>query len=131
VSIVKTRQVPGDMPPIIAGDFNCHAWNQRSRNLIYGDFREAAGMNEVLVVFVGRPKSFLKAPGIWQTSWPSSSLKAAIDVRGQSLGIWNGEQLYEWTDHRMATAALTADLSLSPAEVDWPRDTSSSGGCWP
>jgi hypothetical protein len=134
VAVVRFNYVPGDMPPVIAGDFNCESWSPSTRNIIFADFVEAAGTNGVLGAFVGRPQSFPAAGGVWHVErLPGSvaELNGPIDVRGSLLGEYGGETLYELTDHGMATVTLTAKLDVRPADVTWPHRPGSAPGCWP
>lgn len=136
VELIDESYVAGDMAPVVAGDFNCGSWNEMTRGVITEGFREASGVNGVLLVFVGRPENFPAAPGVWTADpWPDpgagiAGLRGWIDVRGEYLGRYDDESLYQWTDHPMATVTLTANLDPTSEEAAWPNPASTVNGCW-
>jgi endonuclease/exonuclease/phosphatase family metal-dependent hydrolase len=96
LAAVRSWYVPGDMPPVIVGDFNCATWNAETQAAMLQQFVDVtAGLNEVVRIYVGRPQAFPAAWPLWQP--PAKGDARLIDV---------GKP--EYTDHNTPVATVRA-----------------------
>jgi endonuclease/exonuclease/phosphatase family metal-dependent hydrolase len=110
-----------DLPPVLAGDFNCGGWNRRIRELIYEYFYEASQRPTVDLVFVGRPQRWVGSGGVILPVEPREGQPPS--------GQYDPGDL---SDHLATWVRLRWDLSKEPRDVPMPPDEDMGGrGCRP
>jgi len=110
IDLLHSWYVPGDMPPVVVGDFNCHNWTQSLQQLILNEFADVtAGLNEVMRILVSRPQHYPSAALRWQS--PHSGDARLHDLGGTA-----------YTDHSAVAATLRVDRTGSSG-LSWPPPT--------
>jgi hypothetical protein len=99
--------VPGDMPPVVVGDFNCHDWYSGDQQLVLNEFVDvSAGVREVMRILISRPQHY-----------PNAGVKWGRPQRGDARLIDLGGK--QFTDHSAVSAVLRIDRTES-SEASWP-----------
>jgi hypothetical protein len=100
-------QQPGDLTPVLVGDFNCAQLSGRGRQVIYEHFYPASqDVNVVDVIWVGRPQVFPGSAGALRRIVPST-----YDSSLKRDGL---------TDHNLVTSVLHYDSSTSNDAIPVP-----------
>lgn len=118
---IKEIFKPGDLTPILAGDFNCGSWKGGLRRIMHQDFIMALpgpgippGVDHV---FVGRPQSFPGNGGVLLPKANSFVRRHPTDNQGNSL-----------SDHGYTSADVEYDPDNQPTFLA-PPITVSGEGC--
>lgn len=115
---IKSMFVPGDLTPILAGDFNCHSWSSGLRAAMYRDFMIATTNKEGWPdhVFIGRPQSFPNNGGVLLPVENTTVKKKPMDRNGKEL-----------SDHIYVRVDLEYDPNNQPTFLPPPVTTEGDG----
>ncbi|UCE08230.1 MAG: hypothetical protein JSW07_09505, partial [bacterium] len=107
VAKVRSFHQPGDLTPVIVGDFNCHHWISKHRVAMNEHFMEVSEVNSIDQTYVGRPQSFPNAVG-YLTKKPGTGRRVS-EVYGPGLA-----------DHQATTVTLQFNPDQQAEEVPPP-----------
>lgn len=113
---IKEIFTPGDLTPILAGDFNCRSWKAGLRRIIYQDFMIVDEAGSIDNVFIGRPQSFPENGGVLLP-------KANSVVRLRPY--YQGTKL---SDHEYFSAVVEYDPDNQPTYLA-PPEIGTGEGC--
>jgi len=114
VSKVRGWHRPGDLTPVVAGDFNCSQWTPDVRKLMYNHFVPASEDADAIdIIWVGRPDSFPGSAG-------------ALRRRGRSLRDSSMKDA-DLTDHNLISSVLEFDPATSLQSLPPPAMVNDRG----